>query len=362
MTARLRADVAILGAGAAGGALALRLAAMGARVVLVDARPDDPAGWPDKPGERLAAASRFALDDLGLDYQAFTMAEAGLRVQWSLDAPQTMAAPAPALLCARAGLDAALMARAQALGAKLLMQHRFCNLAGQPGRWNLTLAGAQVQRVDAALLVDASGRRGALAQALGQGVIRRDDAMIGLLRWWQGGAAGPAVFHVQAIAGGWCYASALPGGRGVMGFVTLRGLLVGRPLQAWLGALAQAELIRAAVPAGVVWGPVASFAAGPGLAAQVVGPGWARLGDAAAQGDPIEGQGVLRALQSAQMLAALIGAEGAAQGAARRQYHDFLAGWHADHLARRRLTYGQSDRLGPAFQAGIAASARAAIG
>lgn len=361
MTAPVRCDVAILGAGAAGAALAVRLAAMGARVVLVDARAGSPADWPDKPGERLPAQTRFALNDLGIAWESLTQPEAGIKVHWSGPSPQNIAtASAPALLCGRNDLDAALMERAQALGVKLLTGHHFCGVEGQPGRWCIQMKAAQMQEVEAALLVDASGRRAVLAQGLGQEVIRRDDAMIGLLRWWQGGPASPAVFHLEAIAGGWCYASALPGGRGVMGFVTLRGLAQGRPLPLWLEAWHRADLIRKAVPGGVVWGPVASFAAGPGLAAQLVGPGWARVGDAAAQGDPIEGRGVLRALQGAQHLAALIGADAAAQGAVRRQYQDVLVDWHQDHLTQRRLVYGDSDRLGPAFQAGIAAGPRAA--
>ena len=359
----LQADVAILGAGAAGAALAIRLACMGARVVLVDARAEQPALWPDKPGERLPAQARFALNDLGVAWETLTQPEAGVRVHWSGPLPRDIApTSAPALLCGRNALDAALMDRAQALGVKLLVGHHFHGVDGRPGRWCLQLKSVQKQEVETALLVDASGRRAVLAQGLGQGLIRRDDALIGLLRWWQGGSACPAVFHLEALADGWCYASVLPVGRGVMGFITLRGLLQVRPLQGWLEAWHRADLVRRAVPDGVVWGPVASFAAGPGLAAQAVGPGWARIGDAAAQGDPIEGRGMLRALQTAQHLAGLIGAEAGAQRTARQTYQDYLADWHRDHLNQRRLVYGDSDRLGAAFLAGIAAKSRAACG
>lgn len=359
MTAPHRADVAILGAGAAGAALGIRLAAMGARVVLVDARPAQTALWPDTPGERLPPQTRFALQDLGLACEDWTVPEAGMALHWAGPAPQIIGAgSAPALLCSRGALDAALLARATALGVGVLSAHRFGTLEGQPGRWRMQVQGADAVQIDAALVVDASGRRAALAQALGQGPVRRDDAMIGLLRWWQGGPVLRPVFHLEAIAGGWWYATALPGGRGVAGFITPRGLLRDRPLPAWHEALTRAPLIRDALPHGVVWGPVASFAAGPGLAERLAGPGWLRAGDAAAQGDPIEGRGVLRALLAAQSLARLIRSDPAAQAALRGQYEADLTGWHADHLTHRRQVYTDSDRLGPAFHASLGAMAR----
>lgn len=345
------ADVLIAGAGPAGAALAIRLARAGLHVVIVEARPRNPELWPDRPGERLPPKARFMLDALGVAWERIAAPQVEAWSLWAGFEPEDISDPtAPALLVSRRDLDAVLIDRAMAVGAQLLDGFTVRAIAGEPGHWRINARRNQdTVSLVAPFLVDATGRQAVLGAAFGLSPARRADPLIALVRWWR--HAGEAVrpyFLVEAIENGWWYVASLPGGRGVAGFLTMRQLLTGRLEAAWRQAIDSTELIRRRVP-DFGWGDTAYFAAAPRHREQVVGPGWALVGDAALQSDPIEGEGVLRAIETAEQLAATILAPAGQQARSADDYSHSLALSHERHLVLRRESYLRSDRLGGKF-------------
>jgi len=344
-------DVVIAGAGPAGAALAIRLARAGLLVVLVEARPRNPELWVDRPGERLPPKARFMLDALGVAWERIAAPQIEAWSLWAGFDPEDISDPtAPALLVSRRDLDAVLIDQATAVGAQLLDGFTVRAIAGEPGDWRMDVRrNHDIVRLVAPFVVDATGRQSALCAALALAPARRADPLIALVRWWSHATkAARPYFLVEAIENGWWYAASVPGGRGVAGFLTMRPLLTDRPEAAWRQAIDRTELIRRRVP-GFGWGDTAYFTSAPRHRDQVLGPGWALIGDAALQSDPIEGGGVLRALETAEQLAATILAPGEQQAACANDYSRALALSHERHLVLRRKSYFRSDRLGEKF-------------
>lgn len=353
------ADVVVAGAGPAGTALAIRLARVGGRVVLLDDRVADPALWPDLPGERLGADAALALDALGIEIGAIAARESAMVRLWSGARPDAAPAGRPGFLVSRRVLDAALLAAARTAGAQSWPATAFAGIDGQPGDWRIwtqTAAKNDPRPIAARLVVDATGRRRAVARALGLSPPARADAMTAILRWSTGLEAPPA-FLLEAAGSGWWYAATLPGGRAVAGLVAPRGLWSGRPGPAWDGALARTDLVGPwlagqAVPS---WGPPSVLPAAPALAPRVLGPGWALIGDAARRADPVAGRGVLHAVESAALLAAVILGPPEAAAKAAGDYVGWLSAAHCEHLATRAAAYAASDRLDASVIACVAA-------
>lgn len=345
------ADALIAGAGPAGAALAVRLAQAGLHVALLDARPRDPKLWADRPGERLPSSARFVLDALGVAWEQIALPQIEAQSLWFGRDPEDISNPAaPALLLSRRDLDAALVARAEAAGARLVNGVTVQAVSGAPGAWRVEARGCgDTLRFCVPFLVDATGRRAALSAMLGLAPARRADPLIALVRWWSHATeTARPFFLIEAMKGGWWYAASLLGGCGVAGFLTMGPLLTGRPEAAWRRAIDDTAMIRRRVPDSG-WGDIAAFAAAPARLERVLGPGWAVIGDAALQSDPIEGEGVLRALATAEQLSSVLLAAERNQAARAQEYDSALALNHERHLVLRYKTYMQSDRLGERF-------------
>ena len=331
----LTADVVVAGAGPAGAALAIRLARAGARVVVLDDRTADPARWPDLPGERLGADAALACEAIGLPLEQCAVPEAAMVRRWAGAGTDATPQPRPGWLVSRRDLDAALLVAARRAGADVRTGEAFAGVSGKPGAWRIDTASVR-HRLAAALVVDATGRRGAVARALGQQTPRRTDTMTAILRWATGADSAPA-FAIEALGAGWTYGATLPGGRAVAGVVLPRGTWSGRPGPAWDRALAGSALMAPLLrDPTLTWGAPAVLPATPALAPLVLGPGWALVGDAARQADPIAGRGVLHAMEGAARLAGVIlSPDGTSAAAAAQAYTSWLRDLHHDHLDRR---------------------------
>jgi flavin-dependent dehydrogenase len=312
----MKPDVLIVGAGPAGAVLAGLLAGRGVRVLLVDkARFPRP-----KPcGECLNPGAVAALRRLGLHGEVAPLRPPALR-GWRLTlGPWTHDLTYPRGLegCVvdRPRLDHALLGWAAARGACVAEGARVSDLVAEGGR----VAGVRLssgRHLEAGLVVGADGLRSVVLRRLGLAGPARTQPRVALTAHWAGvpglcdrgeihlcgrlvcgiAPVGPGEANVvlvlpgqmaRELAGAGPAAGPAPGG--VPGLLTQSTLLDRFP--------GLRERFAAARPVGPV------LATGPfdRPVRAVTAPGALLVGDAAGYFDPLTGQGIYRALRSAEL-------------------------------------------------------------
>jgi flavin-dependent dehydrogenase len=307
--AAIGCDVAIVGAGPAGSALAIHLAGLGRPVVLLE------AGSFDGPriGESLAPAVQPLLRDLGVwaDVVASDPVPSwGTRSLWNDHGPMEhshLVAPyQQGWHVDRRAFDELLARAAEARGALLRCGARVRRAAHGDGGWWIDADGCAPVR--SRVLIDASGRNGRLARSLRT---RRMvfDHLVGVGRRWSGGSAGEHHVLIEAVPDGWWYSAPLPGG----GLITLlmtdadicrEGRLVDD--RVWEERLCRTRLTLDRVGSARDAGPVRSHAANSSRLLRDDRLPWLAVGDAALAVDPLTGSGVTRALRTAAGAAATV--------------------------------------------------------
>lgn len=291
-------DVVIAGGGPAGAVAASVLARAGRQVLLVDnVSPDNKL----KVGESLPGATRPLLQDLGL----LSFVEAGNHLPsygngsawgtdelistdfirdpngcgWHLDRPQ---------------FDADLRHHAQQCGAEFTAD-RVRSIRAIPEGWQIYLMH---QETTARWLIDATGRRAALAQSLGI-QRQRDDSLVAL---WARAITPNTDLDTRALIEstpqGWWYTARLPNHCRMVVFHTDRTdaiAMLQRPKK-WFERLSQTVHLKR-VLAGAMFPekPLGTEACGSCLT-QFAGQRWIAVGDAALSFDPLSSQGILNAL------------------------------------------------------------------
>jgi flavin-dependent dehydrogenase len=286
-------DVCVLGGGPAGATVAARLAGVGHRVVVVEQR-----AFP-RPhvGESLSPAAWPVLDAAGVPRDAVRTTGVRVRtagVRWRTDDEEHLPL-GDGLTVDRGAFDALLLDVARTTGAVVRAPVR----AGRPvriaGGWRVPTPHGPV---DARFLADATGRRRVLG---GRRVSTSPRTLAVHARWTADWPDDGPQTRIAALADGWLWAAALPGGD-----VRVMALTDPEPLVAEDAG----HLLRrfvAAVP-GVVPVPdkvavqvcdATSYAADPVVDVDLV-----RVGEAAFAIDPLSSCGVQTALQSGLAAAA----------------------------------------------------------
>jgi flavin-dependent dehydrogenase len=299
------ADVAVVGAGPAGSAVALLLARAGHSVLLLDRAEKKE----QKPGETLPPVANQVLRSLGVwdifRAQGHLPAEGILSV-WVDRNPRIndffLSPSGPGWNLDRNRFDAMLVEECRKAGVAVLRAAGInsCVRAKQRG-WELALSEKRcTRRVFARYLVDATGRTGAPALRL---LSRRTvlDRMIAVVRIVQC-ADRSRYTLIEAVDEGWFYSAGLPGGRMVVMYFTDSDIYSHRSRSSsdyWGTQCAKAEhtprRLRGALPCG----PLRIVSAATSRRAEVQGEGWIAVGDAAYCFDPLSSLGIYKALDSA---------------------------------------------------------------
>jgi flavin-dependent dehydrogenase len=325
-------DVLVAGAGPAGCAAAISLAqfAPDLRVCLVDGA----AAAAPRIGETVPPPIRTMLEHLGVwatfeadghcasyaTLSAWGGAELASnefifqarQVGWRLD---------------RARFDAMMLAAAHARDAAYV-RSSVAGLVFTDRKWRATLHDGAA--VTARFAIDATGRDAALARAIGLRPARL-DRLIGCSVEFADVADDGEGLMIEAVADGWWYTAAIPGGRRVVVHMTDSDLVRAqglREIDTWMSALWQTRHVRATVATARPLAPPRVHAAGSAhvdLAATSL-PLLA-VGDAASCFDPVSGQGIVKALRSGVFASYAIG--------------DFLQRGDEAGLARHRTLMAQ---------------------
>jgi flavin-dependent dehydrogenase len=318
MAATERVEVAIVGGGPAGASLAVRLARAGHEVVVFERSP----AWHWRAGGVFTSpAAVSALHDVGLDPQVMGSAARPIPAM-RVETPRgttfrlTYGADAggePAVGFDRSRLDPALLDLAGAAGAEVRTGRTVVGVDAEHGR--LDLRGPEgPATVEADVVVGADGLRSAVARAAG---VERPDRLaprLGLtyhLADPGGSAARDA--RMRIVRDGYIGIAPVPGDR-----VNI-GIVLGPSWQAVAardGAHAVADRLVAGIPPAdddpAAWrdGPPLDAVAGAWPVGHRVrrraGQRWLLVGDAAGFLDPFTGEGLHRALVSAELAAAAI--------------------------------------------------------
>jgi flavin-dependent dehydrogenase len=321
------ADVAVVGGGPAGSAVAISCASRGLRVMLLER---DVSGI-ERPGETLHPGVEPLLGQLGVADRLSQVTGArhpGIWVEWGSARRfepygSDNDGPWSGFQVSRADFDALLLSRAREVGAEVRTR-----CAGvTPVVADAKLQGIMTSEgpVNARVVVDASGRSRWLGRALGVESAARSPRLIARYGYVEGTC--PVRDEAPALVGdsqGWTWTARVRPGK-----YQWTRLDFGAPPDAdWLpGEFRGLTPVARSRGADVTWR----------MAAEAARPGWFMVGDAAAVLDPTSSHGVLKALMTGMMaghlIAGVLGGKAPADEAA-AAYHAWIAGWFEADVAK----------------------------
>lgn len=304
-------DVVVAGGGPAGAATALRVAAAGRSVAVLErSRFDRP-----RVGETLAPAVQPLLRELGV-WERFTalhpLPSWGTRSIWDGPEPAEHSHLASGYTSGwhvdRRAVDEMLAHAAAAAGAQVRTGAAVTGCRYDGAAWEVGCADGR--RLSARVLVDATGRRAGLGRALGARRLAF-DRLVAIAAHWPGVDLTDELYLlVETAADGWWYAAPLPGNSMVGMLMTDADLCRSGGMAAaaqWQRRLRATTLTAARVNgAPPPTRPWVHPAASHRLCRRGDPRPWIAVGDAALAVDPVSGSGVLRALRTAAAAAGTV--------------------------------------------------------
>ena len=317
----IETDVAVIGGGPGGSCAAAWLARRGLRTTLVD-RDRFPR---DKVcGEFLSWDAFPFLEDLGVSREVDQLAAPAIdRCRIHAGRAVTgFSLPRASRGISRLRLDALLMGRARALGAEVLEGWSADETAGHEGWRTIHIRSTEggMRELRARAVVGAWGRWGRLDLALGRDFVRdRGHRYIGFKRHYAGGVTPPDTIELHSFRGGYLGAQQIEGNlSNLCGLVHqekiagMRGGWPGFVEEISRSSRSLASLFDGAAPAQEEFLSSEPVIFRPKSA---VHDGMFLVGDAAGLIDPLTGNGMAMAIQSAALCAALLPEFLGAQGA-----------------------------------------------
>lgn len=337
-------DVAVIGGGPAGCALAVAAARAGVSVRLIET-----GGGQVKPGEVLAPGAAQDLEDLGLGLDLLArdhLACSGIDRIWG--GPEVARVDFAARMQGGWHLDRpvfedAMIEACRGAGVEVELGVAVTAVDRAEAGWRLHLSDGR--RVRAGFLVDASGRRAVVAGMLGvrsrvQDRLVAFHAVAGCVS-----GAGAQPMFIEAVENGWWYTAPLAGGRRVFAFLTdsdLPAAHLAARAEGFRQLLGETRMISR-FPVEALSKPRAHVATSRRLE-RFSGPGWLALGDAAIGRDPLSGGGIACALRDGRKAAAAIATCPKGGVAPLEDFDDHLEGVWDSHERERRDIYAREGR------------------
>ncbi len=337
-------DVAILGAGPAGAALACALAPHW-RVVLID-RALQPE---DRIGEALVPAAGRVLTDLGLGAAFATLSPqpySANRSVWGSEREDYRDFISDPEGCGwhldRAAFETMLRSQAATRGADCRFGSRIRDIA--PG-WRLGCDGSG--EITARFLVDASGRSAVLARRLGARRLHHDRMVARWLRIRTSDRMPCGISSVVATREGWWYHMAVRRDGFCDGILAFHGLPETVPrgsAGALMSEAARHPGLAGQLRAAGALGKVGTTAAHTARLDRMSGSNWLAIGDAAVCFDPLASRGLFHALYSAYVAAALLDGRLRGREDGFSLYDEEMSRIYAAYLKHRRAVYRAEER------------------
>ena len=308
LSAILKKDVAVIGGGPAGAAIALELTKAGYSTVVIE--QSDYRGV--RIGETLPPAVQPLLVSLGIwdEFRAQEHSPAfGIRSAWGRDELYDndfiFNAYGLGWHVDRTRFDQMLAGCAEDAGAKVYRSAQLLSSENEHGNWKIEIVSDdRKRRFSTKFLVDASGRSSWVARHLGAKRIIW-DCLIGVVGFFTMGSVArtsDSFTLIEAAEQGWWYSAVLPDSRLVVAYMTDGDTYANGQRQSpnyWLRQLEKTAHTRSRVESYIPASEPRIVAANTFRLDQLANGNWLAIGDAAMAFDPLSGQGVYKALQSA---------------------------------------------------------------
>lgn len=306
-------DVAVLGGGPAGAAIALELLNRGYSTVVIERSDYRGARF----GETLPPAIQPLLVSLGIWDRFLAQKHSpafGIRSAWGGDELREndfIFNPYGAgWHIDRVRFDAMLARCADEAGGTVYRNARLVSYEKlECGKWKVEIAhGAQCHSFSTKFLVDATGRASYAARKQGATRIAW-DRLIGVVSFFSPTLQESLIDGftlIEAVEDGWWYSAALPASGLVLAFMTDADLYARARKQSgnyWSQQLATTKHTRLRVENYFLSSGPHTVPANSSRLDRVTNGNWLAIGDAAMAFDPLSGQGVFKALQSALRVA-----------------------------------------------------------
>jgi flavin-dependent dehydrogenase len=305
----MKFDVVVIGAGPAGAATARWLGLRGCRVALVERSAFDSS----RIGESLSPAVQPLLKELGAWSQFEALAPLpsyGTRSAWGDNESQQhthlMTPYLQGWHVDRLQFDQMLAECAVHAGAALLTSTRITSIAQNNGEYILDFVmQGETRRIEAAFLIDATGRSASIARQLGARALRFDKLVGVAVHLDDPSAADHCYTLVESTPDGWWYAAPIAPGKSVAMLMTDGDLVHeqrSRTMAGWQSALQCARATTARIAFCRSRSEPHAYSAMSHRLLRTADDRahWLAVGDAALAVDPISGSGVVRALRTAR--------------------------------------------------------------